>query len=80
MPGVDPGFSISNAVINNQAPEPGTLALLASTLVVLGGRRILRRLTPLAVDRHGGWEMGRHLVRKLLLGGHRGCAGSSIHY
>jgi hypothetical protein len=41
MPGVDPGFSLSNVVIN-QAPEPGTLALLASVLVVLGGRRILR--------------------------------------
>ena len=42
MPGVDPGFSISNVVIN-QAPEPGTLALLASALLILGGRRILRR-------------------------------------
>jgi hypothetical protein len=41
VPGVDPGFSISNAVIN-QAPEPGTLALLASVLVLVGGRRILR--------------------------------------
>ena len=41
MPGVDPGFSVSNVVIN-QAPEPGTLALLARALVVLGGRRILR--------------------------------------
>ena len=41
VPGVDPGFSVSNVVIN-QAPEPGTLALLASALVVLGGRRILR--------------------------------------
>jgi hypothetical protein len=38
----DPGFSIGNAVIN-QVPEPGTLTLLASALVVvLGGRRILR--------------------------------------
>jgi len=41
-PGVNPGFSISNAVIN-QAPEPATLALLAGALVVLGGRRILSR-------------------------------------
>ena len=43
MPGVDPGFSISNAVTTQAAPEPGTLALLAGVLAVLGGRRILRR-------------------------------------
>ena len=42
MPGVDPGFSISNAVTTQAAPEPGTLALLAGVLAVLGGRRILR--------------------------------------
>jgi hypothetical protein len=42
-PGVDPGFSISNAVITQAAPEPATLALLAGALVVLGGRRILSR-------------------------------------
>jgi len=42
MPGVAPGFSLSNVVIN-QVPEPGTLALLATALVVRGGRRIFRR-------------------------------------
>jgi len=37
-----PAFSISGATIN-QTPEPGTVALLAAGLVVLGSRRLLRR-------------------------------------
>jgi hypothetical protein len=41
MPGVDPGFSISNAVITQAAPEPAALVLLASAFILLGGRKIL---------------------------------------
>jgi len=40
--GVDPGFSVSNAVVN-QAPEPGTFALLATVVMAVVGRRICRR-------------------------------------
>ncbi len=39
----NPGFSIANATVQQQAPEPGTLVLLAGALVLLGGRRLARR-------------------------------------
>lgn len=42
LPGVNPGFSISGVTIR-QTPEPGTLALLASGLLLLNSLRLLRR-------------------------------------
>jgi len=39
----NPGFSISGTQVVQGAPEPATLALLASGLVLLGGRRLFRR-------------------------------------
>ena len=38
-----PGFRISGTQVVQGAPEPATLLLLASGLVLLGGRRLLRR-------------------------------------
>ncbi|SRR5258706_2641879 len=35
----NPGFSIANATVQQQIPEPGTLVLLASGLTLLGARR-----------------------------------------
>ena len=39
----NPNFSITGATVVQGAPEPATLVLLASGLVLLGGRRLLRR-------------------------------------
>ncbi len=39
----NPGFRISGTQVVQGAPEPATLLLLASGLVLLGGRRLLRR-------------------------------------
>ena len=38
----NPGFSIANTTIVQGVPEPATLLLLASGLVLLGSRRLLR--------------------------------------
>jgi hypothetical protein len=39
----DPGFGIANGSTQQGVPEPGTLALLAGGLALLGNRRLLRR-------------------------------------
>jgi hypothetical protein len=39
----NPNFSIQNTTVVQGAPEPATLALVATGLLLLGGRRLIRR-------------------------------------